>query len=252
MSFALKALSLVCAAFSALHGFLFYTLYWKWRLWFHNGRYFDERESVVYTDDAVFYSAPTVCMAVLAWWLWRRATNKQKNAYEPAIYTRPLWIGVLLAPCITPFGFYAMSALKDFFTATHVRQGSQTWQDISIALLIIYAMSAPLFTVVGVPVMLWLKNRGSLSWTHVCISSTVLAMLGGFAIWHAFSSQSMTDAASGEYRKNVFLVCAACASIGLSIGVVFCLAIGLKRRQMKTVLSGITETGGFKSEVQHG
>ncbi|KAF1021051.1 MAG: hypothetical protein GAK30_02075 [Paracidovorax wautersii] len=79
-SLLLIAISL-CATASAIFGFLYYGLYWKYRdLFNENGRYFDETDSVVYQDEAAILIVPAIALLVLALGLgvlwWRRHRSR--------------------------------------------------------------------------------------------------------------------------------------------------------------------------------
>lgn len=68
----------LCAMASAFFGLLYYGLYWKYRGLFNElGRYYDERDAVVYHDQAAILIVPTVASLLLAFlffsiWLARR------------------------------------------------------------------------------------------------------------------------------------------------------------------------------------
>ena len=69
--------ALSCGVMSWFWGVLYYSLYWKYRnLFYDNGRYYEEMENTVYTDDYAIYLIPTLFFLFLtiflgAWW-WKR------------------------------------------------------------------------------------------------------------------------------------------------------------------------------------
>lgn len=65
---------------SLFFGFVYYSVYWRYRALFdEQGRYFDEAASVVYHDDASIFIVPVLAFFLLAflfgrlWWIRRRS-----------------------------------------------------------------------------------------------------------------------------------------------------------------------------------
>jgi hypothetical protein len=142
---------------------------------------------------------------------WRYASMSQ--------HTRPIWFAVLVAPWAVPLAFVLWATFATLFT-----EGVGGFKDWPVLFGFFIFGLPPAYAamlIFGLPYVLWLRARGSLTFPLVCLGA-MLASVISIAVFGW-----LTDPNVPPSWSSILLS----ASLGLLSGMAFCVAAGITFRR---------------------
>ena len=133
-------------------------------------------------------------------------------------HTRPIWFAALVAPWAVPLAFVLWATLAILFT-----EGVAGFKDWPVLFGFFVFGLPPAYAamlIFGLPYVLWLRARGSLTFPLVCVGAMLASVISVPALaW-------LTGPHVPPSWSSILLS----VSLGLLSGVVFCIAAGITFR----------------------
>ncbi len=143
------------------------------------------------------------------------------RASGPIDHRRPFWIGALLAPWAGPVALTLAAWLHDALAGSQTMRGSQAVEFLAFALALGLPVAYTGMLAFGLPFALWLRRRGALAASLLC-----LAGIPAGAIVLPFGVHAL------DARIALAAQVAAGALAGGSVAFAFSLACGIRWRRV--------------------